>query len=78
METTDTIDTQYKEAYNVGYWLATGKEPLPKDVLKRLTEVVPPGTAYQKGLMAGKKQMEKENLARQIENIRPKDRGNLR
>ncbi len=32
----ETVDEQYKEGFNIGYWLARGNDQIEKDVLNDL------------------------------------------
>ena len=62
----ETVDERYKEGFNIGYWLARGNEQAQKDILSHLIGKQNPEIPYAKGLMAGKKQMEKEKFLEQI------------
>lgn len=65
----ETVDEQYKEGFNTGYWLASGDKRTQEAVLDHLIEKQHPEIPYAKGLVAGKKQMEKEKMLAQINAI---------
>lgn len=62
----ETVDEKYKEGFNAGYWLARGNEAGQKEMLNEWIKRQSPEMPYAKGLLAGKKQMEKENLLSQM------------
>lgn len=79
METIDTVDEQYQEGFNIGYWLARGDEQVQKDILHDLMRRQNPEIFYTQGLLAGKKQMEKEKLLDKIHSTtKAKDNANER
>jgi hypothetical protein len=57
-----TIDEKYKEGFEIGYWLTKGSH---KEVLDRAIDCnsVPKNQYYQ-GLLAGKKEAQREILLR--------------
>ena len=65
----ETDDEQYKDGFNIGYWLGWGDTQVQKDILKHLIERQHPEISYAKGLVAGKKQMEREKMLEQIKVI---------
>ena len=72
----ETVDEKYKEGFNTGYWLARGSETAEKGILNDWIKRQNPELPYAKGLLAGKKQMEKEKLLSQMKektNTKDKD-----
>lgn len=62
----ETVDERYKEGFNIGYWLARGDRQCQKNILTHLIEQQHPETSYAQGLVAGRKQMEKEKILERI------------
>jgi|GEM_PF-2166429 hypothetical protein len=63
MEDTTKVDQQYKDGFEIAYWLRRGNSPHLQEIMDKNAN----GNNYDKGLQAGKKEADREQVRQRLQ-----------